>query len=261
MITELINKKLDELEHKEHIRILHAVESGSRSWGFASTDSDYDIRFIYIRPLQDYLRLEKQQDFIDWELNETFDINGWDIRKALAHVHKSNAVLFEWKNSPIVYRTTNQWQEIKSGMDSYFSVKTAAYQYYGTARSNFQAFLQTEQIKYKKYFYVIRPLLACRWILEKKCPPPVLFSELMESQLDKELYPAVEKLLEIKSSVTESYAGNRIEALNQYLEHLLEISREEIGRLYDDRNPDWDELNQQFLSVLQTGTACRQSLC
>lgn len=246
MISKLINSKLDELEKKENVRIIHAVESGSRSWGFASTDSDYDVRFIYIRPLEEYLCLEKKKDYIDWELNDIFDINGWDIRKALIHFHKSNAVLFEWSNSPIVYRTTAEWRRIQSEAMSYFSVKAAAYQYYGTARSNFQAFLQTEQIKYKKYFYVIRPLLACRWVLEQGCPPPVLFSKLMEDQLDKALYPVVKNLLEIKASVTEAFEGKRIEELNRYLEQWLEISKKEIEGLEDDRNQDWENLNQIF---------------
>lgn len=92
-IEELVNIKLKEIEEKENVKILHAVESGSRSWGFASPDSDYDVRFIYVRRQEDYLRLENVKDFIDWELDEVLDINGWDVKKALQHFHKSNATL------------------------------------------------------------------------------------------------------------------------------------------------------------------------
>lgn len=111
-IEELVRLKLDEIEEKEHVRILHAVESGSRAWGFASPDSDYDVRFIYVKKKEDYLRLETTRDMIDWELDETLDINGWDIKKVLQHFHKSNATIFEWANSPIVYKTTDDWKKI-----------------------------------------------------------------------------------------------------------------------------------------------------
>ena len=123
----LILQKLNEIEAAEHVKILHAVESGSRAWGFASPDSDYDVRFIYIRPQNDYLQLQPRQDFIDWELNETLDINGWDLSKTLQHFHKSNATLFEWANAPIVYYTTPQWQKIYATAAHYFSCKSSMY--------------------------------------------------------------------------------------------------------------------------------------
>ena len=94
-IQALVDRKLDEIEEMEGVKILHAVESGSRAWGFASPDSDYDVRFVYVRPEQYYLRLDEKKDFINWELDETLDINGWDLSKTLQHFHKSNASLYE----------------------------------------------------------------------------------------------------------------------------------------------------------------------
>ena len=99
-VEELVRRKIKEIEEKEHIRVLHAVESGSRAWGFASPDSDYDVRFIYVRDRDFYLSLRETKDFIDWELNEVLDINGWDIKKVLQHFHKSNAVIYEWETRP-----------------------------------------------------------------------------------------------------------------------------------------------------------------
>ena len=93
-----INEKLDEIERKEGVRILHAVESGSRAWGFASPDSDYDVRFIYVRSKEDYLRLDEPRDVIEWQLDEVLDINGWDLKKALRQFAKGNATLFEWRS-------------------------------------------------------------------------------------------------------------------------------------------------------------------
>lgn len=175
-VEELVLLKLREIEEKENIRVLHAVESGSRAWGFASPDSDYDVRFIYVRDRDFYLSLRDTKDFIDWELNEVLDINGWDIKKALQHFHKSNATLFEWSNSPVVYYTTEEWQKLYSqAAGNYFACKPSLYHYYGTANKNYHEYLLDSMVKYKKYFYVLRPILACKWIEERKCPPPVLF--------------------------------------------------------------------------------------
>lgn len=94
-IEKEIEEKLKEIERKEKVRILFAAESGSRAWGFASPDSDYDVRFIYVRPAEDYLRLEGIRDVIEWQLDEVLDINGWDLKKALVQFQKGNATLFE----------------------------------------------------------------------------------------------------------------------------------------------------------------------
>lgn len=110
------------------------------------------------------------------------------MSKALQHFHRSNATLFEWSNSPVVYRTTEEWKRIQGEIQPYFSCKAAMYHYYGTANNNYHEYLLENMVKYKKYFYVLRPILACKWIAEKKCPPPVLFSELAEyKELAKEM--------------------------------------------------------------------------
>ena len=144
-------------------------------------DRDYDVRFIYVRPVKDYLRVDSVKDVIDWELDETFDINGWDLMKALQHIHKSNATLFEWSNSPVVYRTTGEWNKMIETAERYFSCKSSMYHYYGTARKNYCDHLLKDRVNYKKYFYVLRPILACKWIEEKNCPPPVLFQTLADA--------------------------------------------------------------------------------
>lgn len=247
---EKIQEKLDEIEEKEHVKILHAVESGSRSWGFASPDSDYDVRFVYVRDLKYYLGLQEKRDFINWELNETLDISGWDLSRALQYLHKSNATIFEWANSPIVYRTTDVWKQVRALMEEYFSCKSCMYHYYGTARKNNEAFLQEEQVKYKKYFYVLRPLLACRWMEERKTPPPMLFSDLLEAVLEEELKPVVQKLLEKKVQMSEAQKGERFEVLHHYIEQNLERYKLLASELADDRNSDWEKLNQLFYNIL-----------
>ena len=110
-ITQSIKEKLSQIEERENIRIIYACESGSRAWGFASPDSDYDVRFIFVRPVQDYLKVNELPDFIDAELNEVYDINGWDLKKFFKQLYKSNPVIFEWAGSPIVYKTTPDWKK------------------------------------------------------------------------------------------------------------------------------------------------------
>lgn len=238
-VKELVIMKIREIEEKEHIRVLHAVESGSRAWGFASPDSDYDVRFIYVRDKEFYLSLRDNKDFIDWELNEVLDINGWDLKKALQHFHKSNATLFEWSNSPVVYYTTEEWKQLyQKAACKYFSCKSALYHYYGTANKNYYGYLTEEMVKYKKYFYVLRPILACRWIEEKKCPPPVLFDELFNTVLEDDMKAAVEDLLSKKVKMSEADKAPRIEKINQYIEEKLAYYKALADTMDDDRNPE-----------------------
>lgn len=247
---ELIGLKLREIEQQENVKILHAVESGSRAWGFASPDSDYDVRFIYVRPMEAYLRLEDGKDFIDWELDETLDINGWDLSKVLKHFHKSNATLFEWSNSPVVYHTTPEWQQIYDVSKNYFSCKSSMYHYYGTANKNYKEYLLDDMVKYKKYFYVLRPILACKWIEKKQCPPPILFSSLAAEVLEEDMRPIVDGLLKVKVQMAEAEKGKRIEELNDYILRNLIYFKERIEGLEDDRNVDWESLNEVFLKMV-----------
>ncbi|MDE7354079.1 MAG: nucleotidyltransferase domain-containing protein [Acetatifactor sp.] len=244
---ELILLKMKEIEEKEHIKVLHVVESGSRAWGFASPDSDYDVRFIYVRDKDFYLSLRDTKDFIDWELNEVLDINGWDLKKALQHFHKSNATLFEWSNSPVVYYTTDEWKNLYGqAARKFFACKPTLYHYYGTANKNYHEYLTDDMVKYKKYFYVLRPILACKWIEEKKCPPPVLFDELFHSVLEDHMKAAVRDLLAKKRRMSEADKAPRIEKINQYIEEKLVYYKALVESMEDDRNPDWEPLEREF---------------
>lgn len=125
-MRNMIVERLKEIEQRENIRILHAVESGSRAWGFASPDSDYDVRFIYVRPRDFYLKLEKTRDVLEFPIDDFLDINGWDLQKALRLLHKSNPSVFEWFKSPIVYKQTEFSNEFIPMMENYF-LKKAVY--------------------------------------------------------------------------------------------------------------------------------------
>ena len=228
--------KIKEIEEKENVRVLHAVESGSRAWGFASPDSDYDVRFIYLRNMDDYLSLHDIKDFINWEL------------------HKSNATLFEWANSPVVYYSTDEWKGLyENTAKQYFSVKAALYHYYGTANKNYNEYLLDDMVKYKKYFYVLRPILACKWIEQKKSPPPVLFDDLTRSVLERDMEPVVAGLLRKKVKMQETDKAPKIDVLNQYIEKNLEYFKTLASEMQDDRKPGWEPLETKFREVLFYG--------
>ena len=249
-MREAILKKLDEIETKENARILLAVESGSRAWGFASPDSDYDVRFIYVRPRDAYLRLEKRRDVIELPIEGALDVNGWDLDKTLRLLHASNPTLFEWFSSPIVYRETAFADEFRSVMQKYFSSKRGLSHYLSMAGSNYREYLKGDTVKAKKYFYVLRPVLACQWILDKGTHPPMLFSELVEAELDPTLLPDVNRLLDLKMNAPEIKTIPKIESINRYLDSSIEEVRTRIVQLPEDDNHGWEELNRLFLSQL-----------
>ena len=249
-MEKLIYKKLQEIEQQENVKILLAVESGSRAWGFASPDSDYDVRFIYVRPKEEYLRLDKVRDVIELPIDNILDINGWDIQKTLRLLYKSNPTLFEWFSSPIVYLETAFADEFRKIMTEYFSTKKSLYHYIGMAEKNCREYLKGEMVRAKKYFYVLRPILACRWILEKGTPPPMLFSELARNELPEELMADVECLLNLKIHSPEVKQIPRADKINAYLEREIEEIKAILERADEKKKVEWEELNKLFLKTI-----------
>lgn len=246
---ERIIKTLKEIETEEHVCIIHCVESGSRAWGFASPDSDYDVRFIYKREPRQYLRLDKTRDVIEWQLDDTLDINGWDIQKALKLLHSSNPTLFEWNSSPIIYKTTDEWKKVSAIIGKYFTQKAGLNHYLNMAKHNYREYLQGETVRLKKYFYVLRPLLACRWILDKSTPPPMPFESLLR-YLDRAALPDVERLIERKRQAPELKEGKRIDVLNTYIERSFGEIADRLAALPEEIAPDYTELNELFISLI-----------
>lgn len=250
-MKDVICKELRKIEKNQNVKILLAVESGSRAWGFVSPDSDYDVRFIYVQREEDYLRLEKYRDVIELPIDDKLDINGWDLQKALKLLYKSNPTLFEWFSSPIVYMETDFANEFRSVMNQYFSFKKALYHYINMAKSNYREYLRGETVRVKKYFYVLRPILACRWILDKGTPPPMLFSELMKSELSVELIPDVERLLDLKINSPEIKEIPRVDSVNAYIEASIGGIGECIKLMGEKKEVGMEELNKLFLKTVR----------
>lgn len=249
-LKKIIAEKLVEIERTQNVRIIHAVESGSRAWGFASPDSDYDVRFIYVRPLEYYLRLEQTRDVIEYQLDETLDINGWDLQKALRLLYKSNPTIFEWNNSPVIYKTSPEWQRVNNIINNYYNSKHGVYHYLSMAKSNYREYLKTDIVKLKKYFYVIRPVLACKWIIDKNSPPPMLFSELCDAQLEPYMKPYIDKLLNLKINTPEISMGKRIDEVNNYIESNIDKLERTISDMPESKYNDWKALDEIFRSFL-----------
>lgn len=247
----VIQKTLTQIEQTENCRILLAVESGSRAWGFASPDSDYDVRFVYVRPREHYLKLEQTRDVIELPIDDTLDVNGWDVKKMLQLLQKSNPTVFEWFSSPVVYRQTPYAEQLRQILPQYFCAKSSLWHYLSMAEGNYREYLRSDMVKAKKYFYVLRPVLACRHILSTGTPPPMEFTKLVQTQLEDDLKPIVAHLLDLKLCVPELHLIPRIDALNQYLDKSICEIRAQIDALPKEPTPGWDALNELFLQALE----------
>jgi predicted nucleotidyltransferase len=219
------------IERDHDVRIVYACESGSRGWGFSSPDSDYDARFVYVHKQPWYLTInercgpnEPQRDVIELPIDSELDVSGWDLRKALRLLSKSNPTLSEWLRSPIVYREDGALSAgLRALAEEFYSPVAAWHHYLSMARGTFRGHLQGEEIRTKKYLYVLRPVLACQWIERAEGPPPMAFEDLLARLLpDGPVREAVDALLVRKRQSAEVAAGPRIAAISDFLEAELE---------------------------------------
>ena len=235
---------LKDLERRYDVTVLFACESGSRGWGFASPDSDYDVRFVYVNRLAWYLTVETGRDVIEQPISGELDVNGWDLRKALQLLKKSNPTLLEWLRSPIVYRedelASTRLREMAVGG---FSAVRGYHHYVSMAKKNFREHLRADEVRYKKYLYVLRPLLAARWIREGRGVPPMRFAELAQAVLhDDRLIGEINRLLEVKMRAGEAATSPRWQVLHDFIESELADAQRQV--LLDAAEPDMAALDE-----------------
>jgi uncharacterized protein len=215
-MTTKILQKLQEIERDKNVKILYAVESGSRAWGFASPDSDYDIRFIYKHPQEYYVSLWEKPDVIEFMTPDDLDGSGWDIAKALKLLAKSNAPLIEWLFSPVVYFQDDAFiLQMQALANDCFSPIATLHHYLGTTK-NFMDVCEQEEVKLKSYFYALRTALAGRWIIEKNSFPPVDFLELLPIA-PPAIQEKVKELMAIKANQDEKYLHPKEIVITDYL--------------------------------------------
>jgi len=220
-VEATIQSKLSALEADYDVRILFAIESGSRAWGFPSPDSDYDVRFIYAHKPDWYLSIQPGRDVIELPIEGDWDINGWDIRKALGLLIKPNPVMLEWLSSPIRYR----WDDAICERLIRFADKTTfgpscLHHYRNLAVKQWDKHVgDNADVALKKYFYILRPALAISWIRQNQSvQPPMNLQALVEGQsLNSELFRHIEQLLVLKASAKEIGRGERIPMVDTFI--------------------------------------------
>ncbi|MGM9486622.1 nucleotidyltransferase domain-containing protein [Ideonella sp. YS5] len=223
-IREEVLCKLQAVEREHDVRVLYACESGSRGWGFASPDSDYDVRFIFVRPAREYLRVTPVRDVIEEVPGPVFDVNGWDVRKALQLLSKGNATLVEWLSSPVVYRQDGHFiARLREVAAAVYRPVRSFHHYHAMGRGNFREYLQGEQVRAKKYLYVLRPLLAALWVLARSDAPPMAFEALVSAMVDDPLVRQdIDELLALKRRSGEQEWLPARPRLNAYLAGLMQ---------------------------------------
>jgi uncharacterized protein len=220
-MKEIILEKLKAIELNSDVRILYACESGSRAWGFASTDSDYDVRFIYVHRMDHYLSIDERRDVIELPVNDLLDIGGWELKKALRLFRKSNAPLYEWLQSPIVYTADETFVgEMKALMSTNFSARAAMHHYLSMASGVFKSELSHDMVKLKKYFYALRPILAAKWIADMGSVPPMDFKSL-RVLMPERINILVDELLSIKATVDERFLIKKNGEVNAFIEECI----------------------------------------
>jgi hypothetical protein len=178
--TDRIAARLAAIEAEHGVRIVFAAESGSRAWGFASADSDFDVRFIYCHPASWYLSLSERRDVIEYPLDaDALDMAGWDLRKALRLLLRSNPPLHEWLVSPIIYRDDGTGAALRALFERHASPRRLMHHYLSMARGQRDLLGAREQVRRKRYLYVARPLLATRLLVRGVWPPPMTIDALL----------------------------------------------------------------------------------
>ncbi len=226
-----VEAKLAAAAAEEGVRVLYAAESGSRAWGFGSPDSDYDVRFLYAHERNWYVRLSEDRDVIERALDDKLvDLAGWDIRKALRLLLKSNPALYEWLVSPIVYVDSPLRAPLAAMFEANASPKALAYHYWSIARGQWKREIEDRsEARLKKYFYVVRPLLSLAWIAERAGPPPMSIDALLAAvAMPGAPRTEVDALLAQKRDTPELGSRPRLAAIDAW-------ALAELERLHPDR--------------------------
>ena len=220
-----IRQHLAEIEAAEGVRVLYAAESGSRAWGFASPDSDYDIRFLYRHSADWYLSLTEPRDVIERPLTpERFDLAGWDLRKALRLFLHSNPPLHEWLVSPVVYIDRDGLAErLRARAHTTYSRHAVGMHYLGTVKRNRRDhFLRPGPVREKRYFYSLRPLCTLLWLLDRDGLPPMDRPTLLDGvRVADAVRAEMARLIAAKREDPEKREGPRNAVLDDWIDQVI----------------------------------------
>jgi len=229
---------LRDIEYRYNVKVLLAVESGSRAWGFESRNSDWDVRFIYIHKPEWYFKVEVQRDVVEHIYEDDVDIVGWELRKALTLLRRSNPSLLEWLHSPKVYYADEEFaRRILAAENDYYNPVKSMYHYNRIYNKQNERYLQQEGYPMKRFLYYLRGVLACQWIESNKTLPPVRFKELYEAMVeDNSIRAKIEALIEIKKDGKELGMLTVDDELVMYAKKLADHYNESIGAFRPEQN-------------------------
>ncbi|MCM3160125.1 nucleotidyltransferase domain-containing protein [Metabacillus litoralis] len=224
-----MNKKiletLKKIEKEQNITILYACESGSRAWNMNTSFSDFDVRFIYKREMNWYLQLIEGKNTFEYSTKDNEEYVGWDIKKALQLLLKSNPTLLEWIYSPIIYHNHPSFRkEIRKLSKLSFSPVSVLHHYLSMAKRNHHSLFETNKSKTKLYLNVIKPIACCMWIVNHHEFPEIgkewIFEECSK---DRSVRTEINRLIDCKkndqhdfhSEILDDYIHSSLESLDQ----------------------------------------------
>lgn len=236
--NKVIPDYLENIEKDYNIKILLAVESGSRAWGFESENSDWDVRFIYVHQPEWYFKVEEQRDVIEHMFPNDIDLAGWELRKALQLLRRSNPSLLEWFHSPKVYYVDKDFEKrILAVERDFFNPVKSMYHYNRIYNKHNDRYLNKEEAHMKRFLYFLRGVYACKWIEEKQSIPLVNFLELVDNlETNEKIKQQIYNLIEIKKSGKECDMIVVDKDLMDYAQHWANHYNETIGQFRPEQN-------------------------
>lgn len=253
--TQEIMERLKNTEVQYNVKILLAVESGSRVWGFASPNSDYDVRFIYIHPADWYLsfNLEDSTDYIEYPISDKIDMYGWDIRKALRLYWKSSPMFVEWILSPHIYIESGSFaNHVRKLLPEIFSLESSIHNYRSIAKTDYHKYLIGEEIRLKKYFYVLRSLLSIRWIEKYGEVAPLEFEKLLHLiENQSRVILDIKSLIDKKQDISNMRLSEPVASIQLFIKEEFErLDGLSFGKFKKPEEPI-EKLNQLFRLILE----------
>ena len=254
MKQEII-QELKNLEQERDFKVLYAIESGSHAWGFASKNSDWDVRFIYIHPKDWYLEIDKNKDNYSKILENDIDLSGWDLQKTLRLLRKSNPPLLEWLNSSIVYTENDSFlKNMKELATHYFNPKSCMHHYLNMAKNTKRDYFQTENVFLKKYFYLLRPIFATEYIMKYQKIAPIEFDKLLGTrQIPDDVFSEIQIILEKKRNSVEKDLIPSNKILNSYIDLKINELETFLASFSFQQKRDNRLLNEFFIQEVNKG--------
>lgn len=248
-----LRELLSKTESDYSLSMIYGLESGSRAWGFDSQNSDYDVRFLYVRPVDWYLCIEKRGDALDLGTSNNIDLSGWDLRKSLLFLRKSHPVLLEWLRSPVVYVECSEIvQRMREIGEEFFAPRASVHHYVGWAERTLHRYFHRSDLAAKRYFYVVRPILCCLWIQTIGGQPPLRIQALLAAvEMPTEVKLAIDNLIDRKRAGYELDSLGRIPVLDQYIFETIPQIKEFLATLPKPKYAPFELLSPLFHQALE----------